>query len=56
MELIGLPSSRCRPPTRDVRERYREAALKMMQASNVPRLGEAAAGSAAQVAATISAR
>ena len=23
MELIGLPSSRCRPPTRDIREPYR---------------------------------
>jgi len=56
MELIGLPSSRCRPPTRDVRERYREAALKMMQASNVPRLGGANTDTAAQLAATISAR
>jgi len=24
MELVGLDSSRCRPPTRDVRERYRD--------------------------------
>ena len=24
MELIGLPSSRCRPPTRDIREIYKE--------------------------------
>jgi dihydrodipicolinate synthase/N-acetylneuraminate lyase len=38
MELIGLPSSRCRPPTRDVRERYREQALAMMKATGVPRL------------------
>ncbi len=38
MELIGLPSSRCRPPTRDVRERYRADALKMMQTVGVPRL------------------
>jgi 4-hydroxy-tetrahydrodipicolinate synthase len=38
MELIGLPSSRCRPPTRDVRERYRAEALKMMHAIGVPRL------------------
>ena len=30
MELVGLPSSRCRPPTRDIREPYREAARKMM--------------------------
>lgn len=38
MELIGLPSSRCRPPTRDVRERYRDQALAMMKATGVPRL------------------
>jgi 4-hydroxy-tetrahydrodipicolinate synthase len=38
MELIGLPSSRCRPPTRDVRERYRAQALAMMRATGVPRL------------------
>jgi hypothetical protein len=38
MELIGLPSSRCRPPTRDVRQRYRAAALAMMQETGVPRL------------------
>jgi 4-hydroxy-tetrahydrodipicolinate synthase len=38
MELIGLPSSRCRPPTRDVRERYRAEAFDMMQAIGVPRL------------------
>jgi dihydrodipicolinate synthase/N-acetylneuraminate lyase len=38
MELIGLPSSRCRPPTRDVRDRYRDQALAMMKATGVPRL------------------
>ena len=38
MELIGLPSSRCRPPTRDIRQRYRAAALAMMQETGVPRL------------------
>ena len=42
MELIGLPSSRCRPPTRDVRERYRGEALEMMQATGVPRFSAAA--------------
>jgi dihydrodipicolinate synthase/N-acetylneuraminate lyase len=36
MELIGLPSSRCRPPTRDVRDRYRNAAAEMMKATGVP--------------------
>ncbi len=38
MELIGLPSSRCRPPTRDIRETYREEARAMMRAIGVPRL------------------
>lgn len=36
MELIGLPSSRCRPPTRDVRQRYRELARKMLIEAGVP--------------------
>jgi 4-hydroxy-tetrahydrodipicolinate synthase len=39
MELIGLPSSRCRPPTRDVRSRYRKAAAEMMSATGVPHIG-----------------
>jgi hypothetical protein len=30
MELVGLPSSRCRPPTRDVREPYREVVRQML--------------------------
>lgn len=38
MELVGLPSSRCRPPTRDVRERYRERTHAMMQRIGVPNL------------------
>ncbi|WP_136617777.1 MULTISPECIES: dihydrodipicolinate synthase family protein [Mesorhizobium] len=38
MELIGLPSSRCRPPTRDIRENYRAKTLAMMRAAGVPRL------------------
>jgi 4-hydroxy-tetrahydrodipicolinate synthase len=38
MELIGLPSSRCRPPTRDIREPYRAATLAMMRKIGVPRL------------------
>jgi dihydrodipicolinate synthase/N-acetylneuraminate lyase len=38
MELVGLPSSRCRPPTRDVRPLYRQAAWEMMQSKGVPRL------------------
>jgi dihydrodipicolinate synthase/N-acetylneuraminate lyase len=36
MELIGLPSSRCRPPTRDVRSAYRERCRAMMRATGVP--------------------
>ena len=36
MELIGLPSSRCRPPTRDVRTDYRERCRAMMIATGVP--------------------
>ncbi len=38
MELIGLPSSRCRPPTRDIRQNYRARCLAMLQAAGVPRL------------------
>lgn len=38
MELIGLPSSRCRPPTRDIRENYRAATHAMMKSIGVPRL------------------
>ena len=36
MELVGLDSSRCRPPTRDVRSRYREDARRMLLACGVP--------------------
>jgi dihydrodipicolinate synthase/N-acetylneuraminate lyase len=36
MELIGLPSSRCRPPTRDARPGYREATRQMMLDTGVP--------------------
>ena len=38
MELVGLPSSRCRPPTRDIRVHYREKTLAMMQRIGVPDL------------------
>lgn len=37
MELIGLGSSRCRPPTRDVRDMYRERAREMLIECGVPR-------------------
>ncbi len=36
MELIGLDSSRCRPPTRDVRQLYRERCRQMMTQTGVP--------------------
>ncbi len=38
MELVGLGSSRCRPPTRDVREKYREKARQMLAQCSVPGL------------------
>ncbi len=38
MELVGLSSSRCRPPTRDVRQKYRAATLAMMRKIGVPNL------------------
>jgi dihydrodipicolinate synthase/N-acetylneuraminate lyase len=36
MELVGLDSSRCRPPTRDVRQKYRAQTRQMMFDSGVP--------------------
>jgi len=36
MELVGLPSSHCRPPTRDVREQFREQVRQMMIDTGVP--------------------
>ena len=38
MELVGLDSSRCRPPTRDIRERYRERARRMLIETGAPRV------------------
>jgi len=38
MELVGLDSSRCRPPTRDIRRLYREHTLKMLIETGVPRV------------------
>ena len=38
MELVGMPSSRCRPPTRDIRERYRQEAKQMLIESGTPRV------------------
>lgn len=40
MELVGLPSSRCRPPTRDIRQLYRQQTLEMMRKIGVPNLIE----------------
>lgn len=36
MELIGLDSSRCRPPTRDIRGLYREQARQMLIQTGAP--------------------
>ncbi len=36
MELVGLDSSRCRPPTRDVRQRFREQARQMLIRCGTP--------------------
>ena len=36
LELIGLGSSRCRPPTRDVRDRFRERTREMLAQCGVP--------------------
>jgi 4-hydroxy-tetrahydrodipicolinate synthase len=38
MELVGLDSSRCRPPTRDIRAAYRERCRAMLQQCGVPRV------------------
>jgi len=38
MELVGLPSSRCRPPTRDMRDQYREKTLQYMKKIKAPHL------------------
>jgi dihydrodipicolinate synthase/N-acetylneuraminate lyase len=36
MELVGLDSSRCRPPTRDVRDKFREKTRQMLLQCGVP--------------------
>jgi len=36
LELVGLGSSRCRPPTRDVRDEFREKARQMLLQCGVP--------------------
>jgi 4-hydroxy-tetrahydrodipicolinate synthase len=38
MELVGLPSSRCRPPTRDIRTHYRDKARDMLIKIGAPRV------------------
>ena len=38
MELVGLPSSRCRPPTRDIRALYRDETLAMLRSIGAPRI------------------
>ncbi len=39
MELVGLPSSRCRPPTRDIRALYRDKTRDMLIKIGAPRVG-----------------
>ena len=41
MECVGLDSSRCRPPTQDVRERFREQARRMLIDCGTPRVRDA---------------
>lgn len=38
MELVGMPSSRCRPPTRDIRDSYRRQTWEMLRQIGAPRL------------------
>ncbi len=38
MELVGLGSSRCRPPTRDLRDQFRQRAYEMLLETGVPKL------------------
>jgi len=38
MELVGLDSSRSRPPTRDVREPFRQKARQMLIDCDTPRV------------------
>ncbi len=40
MELVGLDSSRCRPPTRDIRDRFRERAQRMLIDCGTPNVIE----------------
>ena len=40
LELRGHSSSRCRPPTRDVRDRFREKARKMLLEFGVPNVSQ----------------
>ena len=41
MELVGLDSSRCRPPTRDIREKFREKARRMLLECGTPNVAPA---------------
>ncbi|HMC66918.1 MAG TPA: dihydrodipicolinate synthase family protein, partial [Gemmataceae bacterium] len=36
LELVGLDSSRSRPPCRDIREKFRDGARRMLKACGVP--------------------
>ena len=38
LELVGMDSSRCRPPTRDIRPLFREKVRQMLLKCGVPRV------------------
>ncbi len=38
LELVGLDSSRCRPPIRDIRGKFREQTRQMLRQCGVPRV------------------
>ncbi len=40
LELIGLDSSRCRPPVREIRDRFRDQARRMLVETGVPHVTE----------------
>ena len=40
MELVGLDSSRCRPPTRDIRDKFRERTRQMLLRCKTPDVNE----------------
>ena len=56
IELRGLGSSRCRPPTRDVRDQYREPARQILLSAGVPDVPPGAQGALVSGAAGVNRR